>query len=227
MIGAFLIGLFGSVHCLSMCSPLAMTFTKGSGNGVLSSFVMYHTGRLLVYAIVGVLFGLLSLSMIFFQFQQFGAIVIGVLIVLIYGFPRLRNAIEGTYYRSSLYRFFKARVTRFYGGRTKWFAAGVLNGLLPCGLVYLAAAGAVLTGGLWASVQFMVLFGAGTLPMFLGLIALKGYAPKLNSRLSNLTTPIALLAGMLLIIRGVVIENPNMNELLQAQMGRFISVCGF
>src|SRR5205085_9924064 len=50
---------------------------------------------------------------------------------------------------------------------------GLLNGFLPCGLVYVACAGAVATGGLLAGIAFMAGFGLGTVPMMLG-IALAG-----------------------------------------------------
>lgn len=227
MIGAFFIGLFGSVHCLGMCGPLMVTFTRSPGRQPVTAFLLYHFGRLLMYSLIGVLFGVLSMSLYFFEFQKIGAISVGVLIVLVYGFPKLRNRVEGWYYHSRFYQKVKNGLTSLYSSRVRWLAAGVLNGLLPCGLIYLAAAGAVLAGGMGASVRFMVLFGLGTLPMLLVLSVLSHQSPKLSRRFSNLTTPIALISGMLLIMRGVMVEHPDLSHLIQSHVAKFMTVCGF
>lgn len=227
MISAFFIGLLGSVHCVGMCGPLMITFTGKSGGNQPTPFVLYHTSRLLVYALIGLLFGALSTGLYFFHFQQTGSIVLGLLIVMVYAFPRWRNKVEGFYYHSSFYRFVKQRLTGFYASRFKWLAAGALNGMLPCGLLYLAAAGATLAGSIYTSVAFMLLFGLGTLPALIALSLVTKKIPAIVGKMSYVVTPIALLSGVLLIVRGFVVQNPDVNRLVRAHIMNVMSACGF
>lgn len=227
MIAAFLIGFVGSIHCAAMCGPLMITFTKHSGKQSLYAFLLYHSGRLITYSAIGLLIGALSLPLYFFQFQKVGSLLMGASIILVYIFPKFRNKVEGLYYHSPFFQFFKQKMVGFYAGKFRWFASGVMNGLLPCGLVYLAAAGAVLSGGFFVSFQFMLLFGLGTLPALIGVAFLSKRTPVLFKRMANLTTPIALLSGVLLIFRGITVQNPDLNELLRTQIMDLMTVCGF
>lgn len=203
-----------------------LTFTGGTGRPVLS-FLLYHTGRLLVYGFIGLMFGVLSSSLFFFHLQQTGSIVLGFLIIVIYALPSFRQRVEGWYYHSSFYKLAKSKLMSFYGGGLRWLAAGVLNGLLPCGMIYLAAAGALLSGALWSSVVFMVVFGLGTLPALITVAYISGRLPVLMGRLSYAITPIALLSGGLLVFRGFTVQNPDLNSLIQAHIANVVSACGF
>lgn len=225
MISALLIGLLGSFHCVGMCGPLMITFT-GKSTHPVKTFLLYHTGRLLVYTLIGLLFGVLSTSLWFFEFQQTGSIILGLLIVIVYAFPKWRNKVEGAYYHSSFYAFVKKRLTNLYPGRARWFAAGLLNGFLPCGMIYLAAAGAALAPSFQDSVLFMLLFGFGTIPALLVLTFISQRLPVLLSKLSFVVTPMALVSGVLLIFRGFTVQNPDFNQLIQAHIMSVVSACG-
>jgi hypothetical protein len=86
---------------------------------------------------------------------------------------------------------------------------GLLNGLLPCGLVYVACAGATATGGLMAGVQYMAAFGLGTVPMMLG-ISLSGRLIPIALRLQlRKAIPVSVfLLASLLILRGLALGIP-------------------
>ncbi|WP_421897852.1 sulfite exporter TauE/SafE family protein [Marinoscillum sp.] len=226
MISAFVIGLFGSVHCVVMCGPLMLTFTRTNGKSAFTSFGLYHLGRLLFYGFIGAIFGLLSFSVRFFEVQQYLSILLGAGILVVYLFPKVRSRIEGWYYHSWFYQFLKSRLTSYFSTRVRWFAAGILNGALPCGLVYLAAAGALLSGGMSNSFFYMILFGLGTLPMLSTFRYISHYVPRLPSRLSNLATPVGLLAGILLISRGWLSVAPDVNQLIKAQIMQVMTACG-
>jgi len=226
MMSAFLIGLLGSMHCVGMCGPLMITFTGKTGKSPVLSFVLYHGGRLMVYTLIGLLFGALSTSLFFFQFQQTGSILLGLLIVAVYAFPKWRNKVEGWYYHSRFYAMIKGKLTGLYSGKSKWLAAGMLNGFLPCGMIYLAAAGATLAGSVMDSVLFMVMFGLGTIPALFGLTYVSRRLPALISKMSYVVTPIALISGALLIFRGFTVQNPDFNQLIQAHIMNVISACG-
>jgi hypothetical protein len=97
--------------------------------------------------------------------------------------------------------------------RRRSFAAlallGLLNGLLPCGLVYVACAGAAATGGVFAGARYMAAFGAGTVPMMLA-ISLSGklVPPSLRLKLVKAIPVCVFLLGTLLILRGMSLGIP-------------------
>jgi sulfite exporter TauE/SafE len=227
MISAFLIGLLGSVHCVGMCGPLMLAFTPNEGSKRYIGFFTYHFGRLLVYMGIGVVFGLLSSSLVFFHFQQWAAIILGLTIISIYAIPGLRNQLEGRYFHSSFYAFAKAKLIQGYTTKFKWLFAGMLNGLLPCGMVYLAAAGALLTGSLMGAMSYMVLFGLGTLPALIGLLTLTKSTPKISRVLTRAITPVAILSGVLLVFRGLTVNDPEINQLIHSQIANMVTACGF
>jgi sulfite exporter TauE/SafE len=227
MISAVLIGLFGSVHCVGMCGPLMISFTGKSGLQAVWSFLLYHFGRIFIYALIGVFFGLISTSIRFFEVQHYFAIVLGILIIVLFGFPKMRNRLEGWYYQSSLYQRAKTSFTGYYSTRLRWLSAGLLNGFLPCGLIYLAAAGALLSRDILSASTYMIVFGLGTLPALASLSAIRSILPTFFKRISNLTTPIALLSGLLLILRGIITTSPDLNSLLRTQFMNAVSACGF
>jgi sulfite exporter TauE/SafE len=94
---------------------------------------------------------------------------------------------------------------------------GMLNGLLPCGLVYVALAGAVSQGSLLYGVLYMALFGLGTVPMMLG-IGLSGRMFPVSFRLKlRSAIPVGIcLLGALLIVRGLALGIPYVSPALVA-----------
>ena len=226
MIAAFVIGLFGSVHCVAMCGPLMLTFTGTNGKNTFISFGLYHSGRLLFYGFIGAIFGWLGISVRFFEVQQCLSILLGATILVVYLFPSIRTRIEGAYHRSWFFQSLKNVLTKYFSTRMRWFAAGLLNGALPCGLVYLAAAGALLSGGLTGAFFYMILFGLGTLPILAAFRFVSHYVPGLSHRLNNLITPVGLLAGIVLISRGVLAVAPDVNQLIKAQIMQVMTACG-
>lgn len=227
MISAFLIGLMGSLHCAGMCGPIMLSLTRNADKRQVFAFVIYHLGRLAVYALIGVFFGLISASVQFFAFQKYFTLFIGVLVLSLFAFPKMRNRFEGWYYNSAFYQRIKSRLIGLYASRMRWLAAGVLNGFIPCGLVYLAAAGAMLAGDVGSGVTYMLAFGAGTLPLLAGVSALRRYFMPFLNRFPNITTTIALISGLILVVRGFVAESPDLTHLVQAQLMHAISACGF
>ncbi|MCA9002730.1 MAG: sulfite exporter TauE/SafE family protein, partial [Planctomycetes bacterium] len=90
---------------------------------------------------------------------------------------------------------------------------GLLNGLLPCGLVYVALAGAMAAGSASQGAVYMGLFGLGTVPMLLA-IALGGpcllrLVPRRQLRLA--VPAAALLVGALFLVRGLDLGIPGLS----------------
>ena len=92
---------------------------------------------------------------------------------------------------------------------TSLFFIGMLNGLLPCGLVYMAIAGAIGTGEVLTGTLYMVLFGLGTIPMLLGItLAGNMMSFTIRKRINRLIPVLVVIVGILFILRGLSLGIP-------------------
>jgi sulfite exporter TauE/SafE len=133
--------------------------------------LIYNLGRIFTYSVLGLLVGLAGEQIALFTSQKVLFIIVGSLILLAFILPaRWRQSVDILPFVSRFTGFIKSSLSVFYKKHTLFaqLAFGVLNGLLPCGLVYAALSGAFLMSEAWESVLFMALFGLGTLPMMLG-----------------------------------------------------------
>lgn len=207
---AFVLGLAGSLHCAGMCGPLALAL-PASGNGA-SGFVLgrlaYNSGRIVTYCVLGVIFGLAGKTLWLAGVQRWVSIGLGV--ALLAGLSASR--------RLALSRPVTSAVNRLKSGmsallRRRSFAAltvlGLLNGLLPCGLVYVACAGAAATGDVLTGTRYMAVFGVGTVPMMLAIgLSGKLVPPTLRLRLVKTIPVCVFLLATLLILRGMDLGIP-------------------
>ncbi len=169
-IAAFVMGALGSFHCIGMCGPLAIALPVQQP-GIHQRFIatlLYNGGRVITYSLFGLVAGLAGESFSFFGMQQWLSIAAGAAIALMVILPRLFPA---TFGNVQLAGGFFIRLRQSFGrlffkkNQSALFVIGLMNGLLPCGLVYLAIAGATATGSVPAAMLFMAAFGLGTLPM--------------------------------------------------------------
>ena len=226
MIGAIAIGFFGSLHCVGMCGPVMMAFMgpRQSKTG----FALYHLGRILTYVLLGGVLGLIGASAALFQSQQLVVLILGILLLLLYGIPSLRHRLEKFYYESRFYHLLKSFLAHNLSVRKRWFLSGVANGFFPCGLTYVAAAGAVAIGNPVEGALFMVLFGLGTIPA-LATISFAGTTifSKIKGLIPRSVTAIAILSGSIMILRGLLSTFPQFNQMVQHNAASLITVCGF
>ena len=207
---AIALGLLGSLHCAAMCGPLllALPVRPGGPGQFIAGRVIYQLGRIATYCLLGVVAGLAGKSIFLVGLQRWLSISLGVAILL--GFLVSKKvAVSAPIVR--LVNRLKSAMSVQLQRRGFWALAllGLLNGLLPCGLVYVALAGAVASGGLLDGIIYMALFGLGTLPTMLG-IGLSGRLFPLSFRLklrSAIPVGVCLLAG-LLILRGMALGIP-------------------
>lgn len=213
---AFILGLVGSLHCAGMCGPLALALPSSgaSAPAFLLGRLAYNLGRIFTYCALGVLFGLVGKTLLLAGVQRWVSIGLGVLLLAgLFGSRRL-----------ALSRPLEALVGRLKRGmsgllRRRSFASlwllGLLNGLLPCGMVYAAGVGAAATGGAFAGSQYMAAFGLGTVPMMLG-IGLSGRLIPLSFRLRLVRAiPLSVfLLATLLILRGLSLGIPYVSPVL-------------
>lgn len=202
-------GFFGSVHCVGMCGPLALSLPGGDQPRWLfwAERILYNLGRAVTYTLLGVLVGLAGRVVSLAGVQQGLSVGIGVLMILVAGVPwvaRKVRQIEQT--PSAFLDRVMAPIGSLYqtGGPTAMLIVGLLNGLLPCGFVYAALGTAVTAGGVAQSTVFMAGFGLGTGPAMLSVSLLGRVASeKLRTRLHALVPVGLALVGLLLILRGL------------------------
>ncbi len=213
-----MLGLVGSLHCAGMCGPLALALpvVGRTRSSFFLSRLVYNLGRLLTYASLGLVFGLLGAGFALAGLQRWLSLAAG-FAILIGLFASARRSL-GTPALKMVVRV-KSGLASLLHRRsfTALFALGLLNGLLPCGLVYVACAGATATGSLLNATEYMLSFGLGTLPMMLGL-GLVGNRLQSAFRFQTrgLITASLLLVALLLILRGLALGIPYVSPDLAA-----------
>src|SRR5690606_12548659 len=100
-----------------------------------------------------------------------------------------------------------------------FFTIGVLNGFLPCGLVYLAVFGAVASGTALQGSLYMILFGLGTIPLMTSVVYSKGLiSPALRQQVRKLIPVFVVLIGIIFIIRGLGLGIPYLSPAPVAEL---------
>jgi sulfite exporter TauE/SafE len=202
-----------------MCGPLLLALPAGHGGvGTLAlRRLIYHSGRILMYGVVGVLFGWIGHAIGLAHVQRWVSLAAGVLVL---GSLLLWPARISQGFVARPIGWLKVGFSRMISRHTPGaqFALGAINGLLPCGLVYVAAAASAASGGPARGGLFMLVFGLGTLPMLLGM-AFAGRVMHrwLQPRL-RLFVPLCMaLMACLLILRGLSLGIPYLSPDLSAE----------
>jgi len=208
---AFLLGLVGSLHCAGMCGPLVMALPAGypRTRSLLFHRAVYHLGRITMYVLLGLLFGLFGGWFSLVGWQRWISIGAGAIILLgLLASSRMNLALPAWNVVSRMKPLFGKLISR--RGVGAQFSLGLLNGLLPCGLVYVACAAAIAAGGILQGAGFMALFGLGTLPMMFGLGWAGATLQSLTLRfhLQRLVPVSLLIVATLLILRGMALGIP-------------------
>lgn len=207
---AIALGLLGSLHCAAMCGPLqlALPIPAGGAGRIVLGRLIYQLGRVTTYGVLGVLGGLVGKSLFLVGLQRWLSIVLGIAVLAGFVISR-RVAVSAPVVRLVA----KLKLAMSAQLRQRSFRSlallGLLNGLLPCGLVYVALAGAVTQGSLLAGSGYMLVFGLGTVPMMLA-VSLSGklFPPAWRLKLNGaIPVGVCLLAG-LLILRGLSLGIP-------------------
>lgn len=227
LLTAFLLGLAGSLHCVGMCGPLALALPSKTGHGwpgLAGSRMLYNTGRITTYCALGALFGWLGRTFSLAGWQQTLSIVIGSVMVagvvfkpaIVQGLPAPRILTQWIgFLKSALSR----QLTRTHP--LAFFTFGLLNGLLPCGLVYVALGGAALAGHhIQDGVFYMAAFGLGTLPAMFAISISGGLVgPLIRQRLQTIIPVFLLSVGILFILRGMSLGIPYISPDLSQPAG--------
>lgn len=220
---SFLLGLSSTLHCIAMCGPisLAIPLDRTSQSKKFAGIFNYQVGRLFVYAILGGLAGIVGYSTFTFGFMQLMSILSGVLLI--------------TYAWRNYFPFFSISVHKnilnLSGLSSKWmglalhsnknfkhFLLGMVNGILPCGMVYLGILNSLSATNPVQGALSMLYFGLGTFPS-LFLIMIGWQSIEIRKKIKwNLITPILItIVGSFTILRGMNIGVPYISPKIQVE----------
>lgn len=211
---AFMMGLLGSMHCLGMCGPIAMALPVNTMNVWVKAmkYLVYNIGRVVTYAMLGFIAGIIGRGFVFAGLQQGMSIAAGLLIILsvvMLYYPMRNNWFSGL--TLPFYQRVKSSFIHYFQHPNGYglFALGLINGLLPCGMIYAALLGAIATGDALQGIYFMIFFGLGTIPLMLAVsFAGNMLGLKAKNVLNKLSPLVAICIGVLLILRGLTIHIP-------------------
>lgn len=213
----FALGLFSSLHCVSMCGPIVLSYSLPLGQRKFSeqafAHIFYNFGRILTYSVLGAAAGMFGGTVGFIGqlagFQNVAAIVAGVMMVIagllmldLIPSRRLQK------FNPLLYtsRFLRPLGSRFSSTSVgSKFSLGLMLGFLPCGLIYAALLKSMATGTVIAGALTMAAFGLGTAGSLLAIgIFSSAFSFKLSRWGSRLAAVSVLVLGLFMVSRGVM-----------------------
>ncbi|MFK7059847.1 sulfite exporter TauE/SafE family protein [Flavobacterium oreochromis] len=211
---AFILGLISSLHCVGMCGPIAMMLPVDRKNQTkkVIQIIIYNIGRIMSYILLGSFFGLLGRGLFLAGFQQKMSIIIGILMIVIVLVP---EKVFAQYNFSKPVFIMLSKVKTLLGQQFKnktyqsIFMIGLLNGFLPCGLVYVALFGAIAMQKISLSIVYMALYGIGTIPMMTMVVYISNLLTMPVRNKIQKIIPIAVIGvGVLFIFRGLGLDLP-------------------
>lgn len=225
-----ILGLFGSLHCLGMCGPIALAIPH-SNYGKFSLFLdnfLYNSGRIITYTFLGAIAGTIGAGIKMAGFQETISLILGIILILYLIIPkRAKSRFLELPLIKRISNFFTEIFQKFLVNTRKssLFVVGILNGFLPCGLVYIAL-GASLAGAADTvkSALFMTMFGIGTTPIMALTYSVKKFISIELKRKLNKLIPVAIgVLAIILILRGLSLGikyiSPSLPDTLKVKSG--------
>jgi sulfite exporter TauE/SafE len=211
---AFILGLISSLHCVGMCGPIAMMLPVDHQNEAkkVTQLITYHLGRLTAYATIGLIFGLLGRGFFLAGLQQKMSIFIGLAMIVAVLIP---ERIFSKYnFSKPVYKII-SNIKSTLGSQFKnksyksLFMIGLLNGFLPCGMVYVALFGAIAMQSAGFGVLYMLLFGLGTVPLMTIVVYIHSLLKlPFRNKIQKTIPYVAVVIGVLFILRGLGLGIP-------------------
>jgi uncharacterized protein len=211
---AFLFGLISSLHCIGMCGPIALMLPVNQNNPAkkVIQIITYHFGRLTAYGTIGLVFGLLGKGFYLAGIQQQLSIFIGFAMIIVLVIPEKKLAPYNfskpvfkiiAAVKLSLGQQFKNKSYRSF------FTIGLLNGFLPCGMVYVALFGAIAMQSAPYGVLYMFLFGLGTVPLMSSIVYIQSFLTiPIRNKIQKCIPYVGVFIGILFILRGLGLGIP-------------------
>ncbi|MBK0368469.1 sulfite exporter TauE/SafE family protein [Flavobacterium agrisoli] len=211
---AFIFGLLSSFHCIGMCGPIAVMLPLDHHNAKKKAIqlITYHLGRLTTYTFMGIVFGLFGRGLLVAGLQQNLSIIIGILMIVVILIPEKKLA--GYNLSRPVFSFvgkIKSKLGKQFQNKSysSIFTIGILNGMLPCGMVYVGLFGALAMQSVSWGAVYMLAFGLGTLPLMSAVVYLKEFiSVSFRNKIQKIIPYVGVCIGILFILRGLGLGIP-------------------
>ncbi|WP_240507789.1 sulfite exporter TauE/SafE family protein [Algoriphagus faecimaris] len=211
---AFLLGFLGSFHCVGMCGPIALAVANSKENTFLHHKIYYNLGRSVTYAFLGLIVGSLGFTLSLAGVQQWFSVAMGLIILVLAMSYKKADQFMAIPALSGIVRWIKLKLSFFLkkGGSTAFFATGLANGLLPCGMVYMALIAALGLQNPLLGASYMLFFGLGTIPLLMVLMYSGSVIPvKIRMQFQKAIPYVGVLIGLIFIVRGLGLGIPGLS----------------
>ena len=214
----FIIGLFTSLHCVSMCGGINLsqcinyndTIDKGTVSTIKPAF-LYNLGRVISYTIFGAIVGGIGSIISFTGWMQSLIQLIASIFMIIMGlnmlniFPWLRKL--------------NPRMPKIFAKKFKSknnnspFFIGLLNGFMPCGPLQAMQIYAISTGSVTKGAISMFLFSLGTVPLMFGLGTLSSYmSKKFSNKIMKFGAILVIVLGFSMFNNALALSGINFSQ---------------
>lgn len=222
IVAGVILGLASNLHCLGMCGPIAMVIplNRKSNLTILLGALQYNFGRLLAYSILGVIIGLIGMLINVFNLLQVLSIIAGVLIILF----ALRKQISSLFPKNlgliKIQKLLQKGLNFAVHSKSKMklIMLGLVNGFLPCGMVYFALISASLAGSIIGGISGMLAFGVGTLPMMMVIpFVMNKISFRFKAKMNFIIPYMMVIVGTLIIVRGLNLGIPYISPKIETK----------
>lgn len=222
ILSALALGFASSFHCVGMCGPIALSMglTKKQATNFYLQNLTYQFGRIITYSLLGAVLGIIGEGFEMAGIQQYLTIAVGVILIImaLFSFGGKDFASKIPFLSKFLYsvKMNLGKLLQKADYRSR-FTTGILNGFLPCGMVYMALTASLAGGGIWQGASYMALFGLGTLP-FMFAVVLVGNLMNQAFRVKILKVIpfVMIILGGLFIVRGLELGIPYVSPKAEA-----------
>lgn len=228
---ALILGFFGSLHCVGMCGPIALAVPhrKNQWISILVDNLLYNGGRVITYGLMGLVIGLIGKSLNLAAYQEIVSITVGSLLLIYLIVPRKwYSGLTSSGLFTKISGKFKHTFANFMRSPKigSLFVVGLLNGMLPCGLVYIALAASIPVGEVYGPAFYMIIFGLGTFPMMsLVYIVKKFISIDFRRKLTKLVPVGIAVVAIMLILRGMSLGIPYVSPKLPVSVEQKADCC--
>src|SRR5690606_5398854 len=214
IVSALILGLGSGFHCIGMCGPIALSMglTKQQALNFHLQNTTYNLGRIVTYAFLGAILGIVGEGFNVAGIQQYLTVGVGILLIVMalfsFGGKDFASKIP---FLSKFLLSIKINLGKYLQkpGYSSRFITGILNGFLPCGMVYIALTASLAAGAVWQGAAFMALFGLGTFPFMFAVVF---FGNMMNTafriKVLKIIPVMMIILGGLFVLRGLELGIP-------------------
>ena len=222
LITGFILGLTSNFHCIGMCGPIALAVPVNRKNNatILFGAFQYNLGRIISYSLLGIVVGMIGLSIHTFGVLQWLSILSGIFLIIFAWRKYLSSFFTSHLPTLPIQKHLNTALGKVIRSKSplKLSFLGLLNGFLPCGMVYAALLNALLTGDVAGSALAMVFFGIGTLPAMVSVIYMANkITPKLRGKFNKIVPYLITMVGLLIVLRGLNLGIPYISPIIKLE----------